>query len=100
MPWLRFFVALVICGTIAALPAPSVVPDADVRKELRRRYEGKLVLLSVPTNFDVIHFDGSGAPPLPPAGEPWTTAGLIRADKVDLQNGQVILDGRREIVAL
>jgi TonB family protein len=100
MPWLRFFVALVICGTIAALAAPSVLPDADVRKELRRRYEGKLVLLSVPTNFDVIHFDGSGSPTRPPAGEPWTTAGLIRADKVDLQNGQVILDGRREIVAL
>lgn len=100
MQCLRPVVVLVICGTIAAIAAPSVAPDADFRKDLRRRYEGKLLLLSVPTNFDVVHFDGSGSPTRPPAGEPWTTAGLIRVDKVDLQNNQVVIDGRREIVAL
>lgn len=102
MPWLRYLVALVmlVCGTVAAVSAPNTASDADFRKELRRRYEGKLVLLSVPTNFDVVHFDGSGSPTRPPGGEPWTTAGLIRADKVDIKGGQVIIDGRREIVAL
>jgi hypothetical protein len=77
-----------------------VAPDPDFRKELRRRYEGKVLLLSVPTSFDVVHFDGSGSPTRRPAGEPWTTAGLIRADKVDVQGRQVVIDGRREIVAL
>ena len=100
MPWLRFVIGLVISGTIAGIAAPSVAPDADFRKELRRRYEGKLLLLSVPSSFDVVHFDGSGSPSRPPAGEPWTTAGLIRVDKVDVQGGQVVIDGRREIVAL
>ncbi len=80
--------------------SPPRLPDADFRKELRRRYEGKLLLLSVPTNFDVVHFDGNGSPTRPSVGEPWTTAGLIRADKVDTQNGQVVIDGRREIIAL
>jgi len=100
MQWLRFVIGLVICGTIAGISAPSVAPDADFRKELRHRYEGKLLLLSVPINFDVVHFDDSGSPTRPPAGEPWTTAGLIRVDKVDVQGGQVVIDGRREIVAL
>jgi TonB family protein len=100
MQWQRFVGVLMICGTISALAAPSVAPDADFRKELRRRYEGKLLLLSVPTSFDVVHFDGSGLPTRAPAGEPWTTAGLIRADKVDVHGGQVVIDGRREIVAL
>jgi TonB family protein len=99
MPWLRFVVALVIWG-VAAASSPTVAPDPDFRKELRRRYEGKLLLLSVPSSFDVVHFDGSGSPTRPPAGEPWTTAGLIRADKIDVQGGQVVIDGRREIVAL
>jgi TonB family protein len=102
MPWLRFLVALVmlVCGALAAVSPPSTASDSDFRKELRRRFEGKLLLLSVPTNFDVVHFDGSGSPSRAPAGEPWTTAGLIRVDKVDMQNGQVVIDGRREIVAL
>ncbi len=102
MPWLRFLVALLmwVCGAVAVVSPPTTAWDADFRKELRRRYEGKLLLLSIPSNFDIVHFDGSGSPTRPPAGEPWTTAGLIRADKIDMQNGQVVIDGRREIVAL
>jgi TonB family protein len=100
MEWLRSVVALVICESIVAIATPSVASDVDFRKELRHRYEGKLLLLSVPTNFDVIHFDGRGSPSRAPVGEPWTSAGLIRVDKVDIQSGQVVIDGRREIVAL
>jgi TonB family protein len=41
-----------------------------------------------------------GAPTRLPAGEPWTTAGLIRAEKVDVLDGQVVIDGQRAIVVL
>ena len=96
--WAVVTIVVLVCG--AAVSALTTVSDTDFRKELRRRYEGKLLLLNVPANFDVVHFDRSGLPTRPVTGEPWTTAGLIRADRVDIQNGQVIIDGRREIVAL
>jgi len=89
-----------MCGAIVAASAPAVAPDSDFRKELRKRYAGKLLLLSVPSSFDVVHFDGNGSPTRPSAGEPWTTAGLIRADKVDVLGKQVVIDGRREVIAL
>lgn len=92
--------AILMCGAIVASSSHAVLPDSDFRKELRKRYEGKLLLLSVPSGFDVVHFDGSGSPTRSPVGEPWTTAGLIRADKVDVLGEQVVIDGRREIVAL
>jgi TonB family protein len=97
----RSVVALVafLCGTFLPFSSPTVVPEGDLRKELRRRYEGKLLLLNVPSGFDIVHFDGKGAPTRSPAGEPWTTAGLIRAEKVDVLDGQVVIDGRRAIVA-
>jgi TonB family protein len=97
----RCVVALLacLCGTFAAASFPPVVPENDLRKELRRRYEGKLLLLSTPSSFDVVHFDGKGVPTRPPVGEPWTTAGLMRAEKVDVLDGQVVIDGRRAIVA-
>jgi TonB family protein len=100
MQCVRAPVALVVlmCGAVAAVSTPTVAPD--FRKELRKRYEGKLLLLSAPSNFDVIHFDGKGLLTRPSAGEPWTTAGLIRADKVDVQGGQVVIDGRRQVIAL
>jgi len=91
---------ILICGATIVSSAPAVAPDSDFRKELRKQYEGNLLLLSVPSSFDVVHFDDSGSPTRPSAGEPWTTAGLIRADKVDVLGGQVVIDGRRELVAL
>jgi TonB family protein len=96
----RCFVALLVFlyGTFTPLSSP-VVPGADLRKELRQRYEGKLLLLSTPSSFDVVHFDGEGLVTRPPEGQPWTTAGLIRAEKVDVQGGQVVIDGRRAVVA-
>lgn len=102
MRWPRCVVVLLICasGALAAPISPSVSPDSDLRKELRRRYEGKLLLLSNPNSFDVVHFDGKGVPTRRSAGEPWTTAGLIQAEKVDVLDGQVVIDGRRAIVAL
>jgi TonB family protein len=102
MQWPRCVVVLVlcVCGTLAAPISPSVSPDSDLRKELRQLYEGKLLLLSNPSSFDVVHFDGKGVPTRRSAGEPWTTAGLIQAEKVDLLDGQVVIDGRRAIVAL
>jgi TonB family protein len=102
MQCVRSAVALgiLMSGAIVFAFAPVVAPDNDFRKELRKKYEGKLLLLSVPSSFDVVHFDVSGSPTRPPGGEPWTIAGLVRADKVDVLNGQVIIDGRREVVAL
>src|SRR5215475_563886 len=102
MQYVRSAVALLllISGAIVFASAPGVAPDNDFRKELRKKYEGKLLLLSVPSNFDVVHFDVNGSPTRSPGGEPWTTAGLVRADKVDVVNGQVVIDGRREVVAL
>lgn len=102
MRWPRCVVVLLICvcGTLAAPISPSVSPDSDLRQELRRRYEGKLLLLRNPNSFDVVHFDGKGVPTRRSAGEPWTTAGLIQAEKVDVLDGQVVIDGRRAIVAL
>ncbi|HST12022.1 MAG TPA: energy transducer TonB [Terriglobales bacterium] len=102
MQWPQCGVVIValVCGTFAVSLSPSVSPDADLRKELRRKYEGKLVLLSVPSSFDVVHFDRNGVPTRRSAGEPWTTAGLIKTEKVDVLGGQVVIDGRRAIVAL
>jgi TonB family protein len=102
MLWLRpaFALLIVMGGSAAPVLPPTVTPEGDFRKELRHRYEGKLLLLRVPSSFDIVHFDGNASPTRPPSGEPWTTAGLIRADKVDVQNGQVVIDGRREVLAL
>jgi TonB family protein len=102
MQWPRCGVSIValVCATFAASLSPSVTPDSDLRKELRKKYEGKLVVLSAPSSFDVIHFDGNGLPTRRSAGEPWTTAGLIKAEKVDVLGGQAVIDGRRVIVAL
>jgi len=103
MLWSRFAGAvLVVVTCIGVLPLKAVNPtnSGDLRKNLRRRFEGKLLLLSVPSNFDVVQFDAKGVPTRQPTGEPWTTAGLVKADKVDLRDDQVILDGHRMIVAV
>lgn len=91
---------LLTCGGAVPLKAVSPTLSADLRKNLRRRFEGKLLLLSVPSSFDVVQFDVKGAPTRPPAGEPWTTAGLVKADKVDVHDDQMSIEGHRMIVAL
>ncbi len=72
----------------------------DLRKEIRQSYEGKLLLLNQPSCFDVLHFAADGLPTRRPTGEPWTTCGLLRAEKVELRDGQITIDGARVIVAL
>jgi TonB family protein len=86
-----------------SLPSPvgaSFVAPGDLQKEVRRRYEGKLLLLSAPSSFDLIHFDAQGHPTREATGEPWTTSGLVRARRIDVRNRQMTIDGPRVIVAL
>jgi TonB family protein len=90
---------VLFCGLCAPIHA-AVLSRGDLRKTIRQRYEGKLLLLTVPSSFDVIHFDGKGNPTRPPAEEPWTTCGLLHATKIDVQDNQMVLDGPRVVVAL
>ncbi|MGC2197385.1 MAG: energy transducer TonB [Terriglobales bacterium] len=86
-----------------SFPAPAgtgFVPQADLKKEVRQRYAGKLLLLSAPSRFDLIHFDAQGHPTREPTGEPWTTCGLVRARKINMRDRQMTIDGERVIVAL
>jgi TonB family protein len=95
-------------GVLVACAGTSLIPlvharslmVVDLRKEVRQSYEGKLLLLKQPSCFDVLHFDGDGLLTRRPAGEPWTTCGLLRAEKVELRDGQITIDGARVIVAL
>lgn len=87
----------------ASIPAPAVTGldvQGDLKKEARQRYEGKLLLLSVPSRFDFIHFDAQGHPTREATGEPWTTCGLVRAKKIDMRDRQMTINGQRVIVAL
>jgi TonB family protein len=87
------------CKFPASLGA-TLAPQSDLKKEIRQRYEGKLLLLSAPSSFDLIHFDAKGHATREATGEPWTTSGLVRARKIDVRNRQMIIDGQRELVAL
>jgi TonB family protein len=87
------------CSFPASVDA-TLIPQSDLKKEVRQRYEGKLLLLSAPTSFDLIHFDAKGHLTREATGEPWTTSGLVRARKIDLRNRQMTIDGQRVLVAL
>lgn len=101
----RSSVAFVVLAILFGCSFPAQVrasPDleSDLRREIRQRYEGKLLLLNSPSSFDVIHIDGKGHPTRPPNGEPWTTSGLLQAKKISLQNRLMTIDGPRVIVVL
>jgi TonB family protein len=83
------------CGNLEVSAATPV----DLKKEARR-YEGKLLLLSAPSRFDLLHFDAHGHPTREAMGEPWTMAGLVRARKIDLRDRQITIEGERAVVAL
>lgn len=95
-------VVLVVCccAPVTTLVYARSVIGGGLRKEIRQRYEGKLLLLNTPSRFDVIHFDMKGHLTRPPNGEPWTTCGLVQTEKIDVRDNQVTIDGHRVIVAL
>jgi len=99
-PFAGWLLLALTCAGVVPLRALSPTVSADLRKDLRHRFEGKLLLLSVPSSFDVVQFDTRGSPTRAPTGEPWTTAGLVKADKVDVHADQMIIEGHRMIVAL
>jgi len=87
----------------ASLIVASVaVPLArgDLQKELRQTYTGKILSLRIPSNLDVLHFDGNGRPARPSEGEPWTTCGLFRVKKISANLGQISIEGERQAVIL
>jgi len=102
MSWLYPAFAVMIAffwSSSSAAPATSALPAFDIKKEVRRN-EGKLLLLNAPSRFDLIHFDAQGHPTRESTGEPWTTAGLVRAKKIDLQEHQIVIDGERVVLVL
>jgi len=100
-PWPVLFVlgGLLWSGTVPAAAGPSAA-SGDLRKALRQRFEGKLLRLHAPSGFDVLHYDTKGALTRPSSGEPWTMTGLVQADKVDVRDAQVMVDGRRVVLAI
>src|SRR6266436_1209417 len=72
----------------------------DLQRELRKAYTGKLFSLRVPIGYDVVHFNREGQPTRTSSGEPWTTCGLFRVRKISVNNGQMVIDGDRVIVAV
>src|ERR1700675_3920995 len=88
------------CASLVCPAQARAALGADLRKEIRQRYEGKLLLLNQPSSFEILYFDVQGHPTRRPTGEPWTTCGLLQAEKVELRDGQITIDGLRVIVAL
>jgi TonB family protein len=72
----------------------------DLQKELRQTYTEKILSLGVPSNLDVLHFDGNGRPARPSEGEPWTTCGLFRVKKISANLAQIAIEGERQAVIL
>jgi len=80
-----------------------IIAAADESSEFRREvrhYEGKLLLLPTPSRFDLIHYDANGRSTRQSTGEPWTTAGLVLARKIDYRDRQIAIDGERAVVVL
>ncbi len=100
MPWpyVPFAVLLAVLASSFCSEVEAGAPF-DLKKEARR-YEGRLLLLSAPSRFDLIHFDTQGHPTREATGEPWTTTGLVRARKIDLRDRQLTIEGERAVVAL
>jgi TonB family protein len=94
------FLAVLTCASAPSIVHARSALAGDLRKDIRQRYEGKLLLLSTPSSFDIIHFDVEGHPTRPPTGEPWTTCGLLQAGKVEVRDYQVTIEGLRVVVAL
>lgn len=72
----------------------------DLQRDLRNRYTGKFLSLRTPISYDVIHFNLQGQPTRPATGEPWTMCGLFKVRKIDLNAGQIVIDGERVIVVV
>jgi TonB family protein len=98
---LRSSVALLLLLALAQVPAHAVSAlQSDLRRMIRQRLEGKLLLLHSPSNLDLIQFNAEGRPLRPFKGEPWTTCGLIQAMKVQIHGYQIAIDGQRVIAAV
>lgn len=90
--------AVLAFSLIVAVAVP--VARGDLQKELRQTYTGKILSLRVPSNLDVLHFDGNGHPARPSEGEPWTTCSLFKVRKIGLNFAQIVIEGEREAVVL
>lgn len=89
---------LVVSLIVAVVTVPPL--RGDLQKELRQTYTGKILSLRIPSNLDVLHFDGSGHSARPSDGEPWTTCGLFRVKKISANLGLIAIEGEREAVVL
>ena len=93
--WYTFLAMFLVftSANVSLHAAPAL--NADLRKVIRQKLEGKLLLLNAPSNSDLIQFDVEGRLTRPSKGEPWTTSGLLKAEKVDAYDYQISIDGQR-----
>jgi TonB family protein len=90
--------AVLAASLLVAVAVP--LAHGDLQKELRHAYIGKTLSLRVPSNLDVLRFDGNGKGARPSSGEPWTTCSLFKVRKIGVSFGRIAIEGDRQAVVL
>src|SRR5215471_4897718 len=97
----RSIVCAVCFGAILANGCVAEASDSNsVEKQLRQELEHKILSLKAPNASKVLRFDSSGQPTGEFLPAPWTTAGLLQAEKISLTPNELRIDCQRVLVAL
>ncbi len=86
-------VGLVFCG--ALMPANAKLEDG-----LRKEYVGSERMLRQFCAADVLKFDVGGNPLNQEKTAPWTLAGAVKIDRLELKSDKLVLHGHRQLVAV
>jgi TonB family protein len=78
----------------------ATAADPTLEKELRQLYERQLLSLRNPSFGKTLSFDSSGAPNDRIVAGPWSTCGLLQAQRLRLSHEGLEIEGKRVILAL